>query len=446
MTANARLFSLVATSGIVATATSLGAGGLIGVICVIWLVCAGLIAWRRMGGVAAAGVMGLATSLYLGAQHRAAAGTSFCSVSETFNCDVVNRSRFSEIGGIPIAFLGSAFYAAVLAIAVLYLVKPKRYARAPHLAAGMGAGAVLYSAFLAWASEQLGSWCLLCISTYGYNLLILVGSLLAAHRSEESLTTGLVRAITGQGESGLGALLGTGAVVLVGTMGWYSSTGVAGSSAGGESSADDLGSYYERAVAPVELDGTEPILGDPNAPVTVVEFADFQCPSCGRIAPELVELMKGRKGVRLLFKNYPISHQCNDQVPREGHQYACNAAAAGECARQQGRFWQLDHLMFANQDYLDKAGLRFMAKQVGLDPKTFETCMTDPATAEAIQADVAAGNKAGVQGTPTLFIYGPWGEQWVRIKGATANKLKAVLDAVEAGQKLPPPGPPTRDG
>ena len=82
---------------------------IIGGIIVGWLVCAGLVAWKRYAGLAAAGAMGLGVSIYLGFQHAADAGASACSVSEVFNCDTVNRSEYSEFMGIPIAFIGAGF-------------------------------------------------------------------------------------------------------------------------------------------------------------------------------------------------------------------------------------------------------------------------------------------------------------------------------------------------
>ena len=169
-------------SGLVGAASM---GPIVGGIVAGWLIIIGLLVWRRPLGVAAAGLMGLGVSLYLGRQHHPSAGSSFCSVDDVFNCDVVNRSEYSELFGVPIAFLGAGFYAACLFIGVMLEREPKHHARGAHIVAFGGLFAVLYSGFLAWASSQLGSWCLFCISLYGVNALLLVGGVLNAQRSDE---------------------------------------------------------------------------------------------------------------------------------------------------------------------------------------------------------------------------------------------------------------------
>jgi hypothetical protein len=103
-----------------------------------WLACGAALAWRAAVGLALAALGGLAVSLYLGVQHLPATGSSFCSVSSTFDCDVVNRSRYSELAGVPIAFLGSAFYAGVLAAVALGMARRERYRLSAHLVAAGG--------------------------------------------------------------------------------------------------------------------------------------------------------------------------------------------------------------------------------------------------------------------------------------------------------------------
>ena len=91
---------------------------------------------------------------------------------------------------------------------------------------------------------------------------------------------------------------------------------------------------------PVPLDGSEPVYGNPDAKYTVVEFADFECPYCGMVAPELKKIVDENPDVKLLFKHYPLSNVCNLNVAREGHANACAAAIASDCAGKQGKFWE----------------------------------------------------------------------------------------------------------
>jgi protein-disulfide isomerase len=171
----------------------------------------------------------------------------------------------------------------------------------------------------------------------------------------------------------------------------------------------------------------------------MVEPTKSECPYCGKVAPELVELQRSNPKIKFLFKNYPISDVCNDQVEGGRHENACNAAYAGECARQQGRFWQLDELMFKNQEFLAPADILFMADQLKLDKEAFANCLRDPRTVAAIKADVAAAAKVKVTGTPAIFMHGLAGDTWVQVNGF-GDEIRALIAAKEAGT-LPPPPP-----
>jgi protein-disulfide isomerase/uncharacterized membrane protein len=405
-----------------------------------WAISAGLMVRDRKLGLAAAGLMGLLVSLYLGMQHIDTGSPSVCNINATFDCDRVNRSQYSELAGIPIALLGAGFYAAVLAVAVLAFTKAERYARVGNLLFIGGVISVGYSLFLAWASVQLGAWCLLCISLYGVNLLIVGGSWGLRHADGE------LAALKDPQDRSLGAMITAGLVVFVGSMLVYNSQsgGTAAQvqqavQASGDGAA--YGQLMEQALAPVALRGDEAVLGDPAAPYTVIEFADFQCPACASVTPLMHELVARNPQVKVLFKHYPLSNICNPNIGREFHVDSCRAAYAAECARQQGRFWDLTHLMMKNQSELDLAGISFMAEQVGLDAPTLAACMESPATHELIRQDVLSGQAAGVEGTPALFLQGTHGAEWVNLTaGPEGGEL--LIRAHLAGKPLPPPGPP----
>lgn len=408
-----------------------------------WALSAGLMWKDRRLGLLAASLMGLGISLYLGVQHLESMGASVCSVSSTFDCDKLNRSEYSELFGVPIAFLGSGFYAAVLGVSAMGLARPQAYARAGSLVFLGGALSVLYSLFLAWASVQLGAWCLFCIALYGVNLLTVAGGWLT--RDPE----GIGAVFSAKDDRSSGAMLTSGLVVFVAAMAWYN-TQKGGAVAETEKAAKsgDTSSYaqlMEQTEGPLSLDGTEPVLGDPNAPYTVVEFADFQCPACAAVTPMMHELVARNPNIQVKFKHYPLSGICNPQVQGERHKDACRAAKAADCAGQQDRFWDLAHLMFKNQTELDPDGIDFMAKQVGLDAAAFSACMADPAVDRGVLSDIEAAMSVGVHGTPSLFLQGTHGNRWV---GLTAGPEGAELlvRAHAAGTELPEPPPPADPG
>ena len=149
----------------------------------------------------------------------------------------------------------------------------------------------------------------------------------------------------------------------------------------------------------VEVAATGPSRGPENAPVTIVEFSDFQCPYCGREYPVVERLMKEYDGkVRLVFRHFPL----------EFHPFAQKAAEAGACAADQGgeKFWKLHDRMFTNQQKLAVDDLKGYAKELGLDSSRFEKCLDSGEKRALVEADEKAGQEAGVSGTPAFFVNG----------------------------------------
>lgn len=389
-----------------------------------WLISLGATVANPRIGAAVASLMGLGVSLYLGIQH-GQTGDLICSVSDTFNCGTVIRSQYSTLFGIPIAFFGAGFYAATIAGGVMALAQPAHYRSASRLLLGGAVLSVLYSVFLAWASKQLGTWCLFCISLYGVNAILLLASVLWGRQA----------APEGEGDDrSATTMIGVGAIVFLGAV-------MVG---GGESAPDgasmdaaDLTPLFEAPGGNLTLDGTEPVFGDESAPYMVVEFADFECPYCGIVAPELKKLIEQDADIQLRYKHYPISSLCNENVGRPGHTNACNAAMAAECALQQDRFWEMNRLMFKNQKNLTEDDVRFMAQQIGLNMDAYQTCRDNPLTEAAVRADVAHATELGVSGTPSLYLKGATGDAWIRVKGGH-KELLTLIDAHRAGVAFPP--------
>ena len=172
----------------------------------------------------------------------------------------------------------------------------------------------------------------------------------------------------------------------------------------------------ERKLEPirVEVAATGPAKGPATAPVTIVEFSDFQCPFCGRLTPTLkqIEDKYGDK-VRIVFRQYPLPF----------HQYAQKAAEASLCAADQGKFWQMHDAMFANQQSLGVDQLKAKATELGLNAEQFNSCLDSGKQASVIQADMKDGSAVGVNGTPAMFINGRF------ISGAVPlEQLTSVID------------------
>jgi protein-disulfide isomerase len=138
--------------------------------------------------------------------------------------------------------------------------------------------------------------------------------------------------------------------------------------------------------------------GNPQAPVIIVEFSDFQCPYCRQAEPTLQNLAAKYGGqVSLAYRDFPL---------REIHPNAQLAAEAARCAGEQGKFWDYHDFVFAYPNMLNRDGLSQQALNVGLNAKQFNSCLSSGKYRSAIEQDVQDGLKAGVEGTPGFFING----------------------------------------
>jgi protein-disulfide isomerase len=163
-----------------------------------------------------------------------------------------------------------------------------------------------------------------------------------------------------------------------------------------------------------------PVKGPANAPVTLTLFSDFQCPYCSRMVPLLDEVLaKNPDKVRLVFKQFPLRM----------HNMAEPAALASLAAQEQGKFWPLHDLLFANSSQLSEEKIRSLAKQAGLDMARFDRDRNAPRLREEIKRDMALGQQAGVQGTPSLYLNG----KLLRVR--TPQEMQSLIDREAARAK-----------
>jgi protein-disulfide isomerase len=173
---------------------------------------------------------------------------------------------------------------------------------------------------------------------------------------------------------------------------------------------------------PVKIDlGSAPVKGPANAKVTIVEFSDFQCPFCRRGNDTVAQVLKMYPNdVKVAFKHKPLPM----------HPEAEPAARATWAAQKQGKFWEMNDMLFGNQDKLASAFYEEAAKKIGLNVEQFKKDMASPEAAAAVKADAEQGDKLGVQGTPNFFING------VALRGAyPADQFKTIIDRWLKGGK-----------
>ena len=146
----------------------------------------------------------------------------------------------------------------------------------------------------------------------------------------------------------------------------------------------------------VPVTADDHIIGSDHATVTLVEYADFECPYCGQAEMSLRELRRALSDtLRFVFRNFPLI---------DTHPHAASAAAAAEAAGLQGKFWQMHDLLFENQRALDQGSLLVYAAEIGLDIDRFSRDIESDAVLDRIRRDMEGGIRSGVEGTPSFFI------------------------------------------
>lgn len=148
----------------------------------------------------------------------------------------------------------------------------------------------------------------------------------------------------------------------------------------------------------VPVDSADHAMGPVHAPVTIVEYGDFECPNCKQAAPAvklLLERFAGR--VRFVYRHFPLE---------EVHPHALLAAEAAECAGGQGRFWEMHDLLFDHQDHLKLKHLHAYAERLQLDTARYTAEMDDHVYLQRVREHIESGRHSGVRSTPGFFVNG----------------------------------------
>jgi len=173
----------------------------------------------------------------------------------------------------------------------------------------------------------------------------------------------------------------------------------------------------ENPILEVNTDG-DPVEGSKNAPVTIVEFSDFQCPYCGRFAIETLSQIKTNYidtgKVKVVYKDFPLSF----------HENAQKAAEAAQCAFDQDKFWEFHDKIFQNQQDLSIISLKRFASELELNTEKFNGCLDSGKMAARVQKDVQEGASVGISGTPAFLVNG------IGVTGAQPFEVfKQIIDS-----------------
>ncbi len=135
--------------------------------------------------------------------------------------------------------------------------------------------------------------------------------------------------------------------------------------------------------------------GNRSAEIIIVEYSDFQCPYCGEVLGALSEVKQRHPDIKFVYRHYPL----------RSHPDAQKAAAAAECAGQQGKFWEMHDKLFANQNSLSIATFKGIAAEIGLDKAGFDSCLDSGKAAATVASQTAEGVSLGVRATPSFLVF-----------------------------------------
>lgn len=413
----------------------------------------------RLIAVLVLSLVGAAISWTLLQQHHgeawgSAAISAVCGAGES-GCDVVNRSSWSSLGGVPVAAIGMVFYLSLAALSLLAWLSSRATAAAAVKWALLLVGAAIFvdGLLLAVQVVSLKAFCKACLATYAVNIVIfLVLRFMGKGKSKEEEA---IETATSDSRLFIGGWAA--ATLLAASFAWATESrlqdrqaqrerGVLGDSSAASASAaarepigndvdtlraevarlrgalDDpdkrqrydtdkaVGEYERAPVQSLDLSAA-PFEGPAEAPITVVAYSDFLCPFCQSIASAFQQYIasEGRGRVKIYYKHFPLDMECNKSMKQTVHGGACRLALGGVCANEQGKFWPYHNRVFANARQLNNpqvADVVRLAGQAGLDTAKMQACLASPAAAQRLQVDVGEGERIGVSATPTLLING----------------------------------------
>jgi protein-disulfide isomerase/uncharacterized membrane protein/rhodanese-related sulfurtransferase len=325
-------------------------------------------------------------------------------------CDVVRASHYAHLAGRPLPLYGVLMYAVLLVVVLTHgwLVSPGERRLAQLVTAFVSGGGFVFSVYLTGLEAfVIHAYCAWCLGSAVIVTLIFALAL-ADLRTADALGD----------QANRSALRRQFAVVIVG----LAVTGVLAFRY--LSSRPELPVLPQVSAATLDEHLVRPdshTIGSPSAPVTVVEFGDFECPMCGNAQPMIQQMLdKYGSQIRYVFRHFPIN---------ELHPYAQTAAEASECAAEQGKFWETERKFYQEQEDLTEPALNRYAAEIGVDVKKLDQCLIDGTVRARVQQDVDDGKAVGVQATPTFFV----GHQ--KLVGLTQyTQLSELIGAQLAGK------------
>lgn len=358
---------------------------------------------RAAVALLALAAIGCVDSVYLLVEHALvrATGTSLgaCDMGARVNCAAAALSSYAELYGIPVAGIGLAYYVGIAVLVVMaWGSSARREVIAPFLviATALATG---YSIFLLTISlTRLTAICPACSITYVVNLLSFGASVYwctpGFGESLRTLERKLAELVTPLAAFAL-VLVAVTAAATVWTQHRLAQPPPVAAGAPPQQPAKPV-------LSPAEINSLArapyaPSMGPASANVVIVVFSDFECPHCARFAATLRRLHRNYgDALRVEYRNYPLPMHKNAEM----------ASRLGVCAEKQGKFWSFHDLCFEKQDELSSETLPGIVDDAGVDVRAAMKCAETDEVRQIVAADIAAGEKLGIEGTPAFVLNG----------------------------------------
>ncbi len=379
-------------------------------------------------------LVGLFASAYLTWAYTSSSNPMVCLGS---GCDTVRESQYAHLWGLPLPIYGLAFYIWLALVMLAEARLPEYSRRIWRLLLIVSGGGLAFSAWLTYLEARvIHAWCEWCVTqAIAIAVAFLMTLWIVLKPGKEPVTAAVQE---GEGQEvptlatrtrGTDALRTRLAVLLVAV--------VIGAPAlllliNREKNLKRVDAPIPEQIvgSPTLIRPDSHIIGPADAPLTIVEFGDFQCPSCG-VAEKTNEQIRDQYGkkVRFVFRQFPLE---------DIHQFAYQSAKASECAAEQGKFWPMAEMLYSRQSDLTAPALKTYAKEQGLDQAKFDSCLDgqEPAVTARIKQDKADGLALGVRGTPTFFLNGK-----IVVGPLTFLDVEAALSEAKKQQNAQNPTP-----
>jgi uncharacterized membrane protein/predicted DsbA family dithiol-disulfide isomerase len=349
-------------------------------------------------------LIGLADSVYLSISHYRIytdmTYRSFCAISRAINCDTVSQSPYAILAGAPVPVWGIFGYLFFLSLLVFFRFQREREQGGWTILLLLAVAFCLYSIILALISSFLiHSYCIMCILRYGVNFALLYMAWFVRRRFDsrstfsDALKSDIKLLMTGKKIAG--PVMAVFPVVALLMMFYYPNYW--------RYEGSDLSSDIPMGLTEEGC----PWIGAENPQLEITEFTDYQCFQCRKMHFFLRELIeKYPKKIRLIHRQFPLDSKFNPLVMDDFHIGSGKMALLAEYAKTQGKFWQMNDLLFKMAGKGKFINTRVIGEKTGLDYRSLALSSQIPSLRYALKHDIAIGLKLGIRGTPGYVING----------------------------------------